>query len=147
MTRAPVHGALTLALLVACSGKGATVRPADSPAVDTAQARPATGAVSTGAAPTRGLDTAAVLDTLRRIVQEQKLTKLAPDCYRFEPDSGALPYRFTAREVHNAKCGGDPQTAPRLFFITWDPQTGDVETDAFKAPEGATDTIRRPRKP
>jgi hypothetical protein len=129
MTRARL---LALGLVVACRGAG----------------EPASAARRPGAAATaRALDTAAVLDTLQRVIREQKLTTLAPDCYSFEPDSGAPPYRFTVREVHNAACGGAPETAPRLFFIAFDPRTGDVETDAFKAPEGATDTIRRRRRP
>ena len=92
-------------------------------------------------------DTTSVLDPLVRIIREQRLTTLTPACYSFERDADATPYRFTVREVHSAACGGDPQTAPRLFSIAWDAKTGDVETDAFRAADGVTDTIRRRRAP
>lgn len=35
-----------------------------------------------------------------------------------------------AREIHNDECGGDPQTAPRIFSIAFDDQTGAVWSDA-----------------
>lgn len=47
-----------------------------------------------------------------------------------EQDSkGHLQYRVTFRESHKPECGGDPQTAPRLFTVTV-ARDGRLSTDA-----------------
>ena len=147
MPRARPHSSWTAAaavglprLLMPCLLTLACKRGGDP--APTRRASPPSPPASAAAA----FDTAAVLDTLVRVIREQQLTTLAPACYSFEPDRGATPYHFTVREVHGGACGGDPQTAPRLFSIRWDPTTGDVETDAREPADGATDTIRRRRR-
>src|SRR5450432_3218808 len=61
----------------------------------------------------------AAADLARRAVARHRLTRLAPACLAFEPAAdGKGRYAVTVREVHNAACGGDPQTAPRLFTLS-----------------------------
>lgn len=33
-------------------------------------------------------------------------------------------------EIHDKKCGGDPQTSPRLFSVAFDDRTGEIWSDA-----------------
>ncbi len=51
-------------------------------------------------------------------------TSLATECLSFEPT--APQWSFVVREEHNNICGGDSMTAPRLFNVQVNPQTGVV---------------------
>ena len=48
-----------------------------------------------------------------------KLTSLDSECVSFYVERGdsESPYWLELREIHNKKCGGDPDTAPRLASV------------------------------
>ena len=49
-----------------------------------------------------------------------KITSLEPGCVGFyleKSDDAKTYYSFELREIHNTKCGGDPETAPRLASV------------------------------
>ena len=55
-------------------------------------------------------------DLIRHNLSE--ITGLSPQCisYEFE-NASADKADWTLREVHNAQCGGDPNTSPRIAFL------------------------------
>lgn len=57
-------------------------------------------------------------------IHEGHWSGLAPECLSFEPKPPQ--WSFTVREDHNSVCGGDDLTAPRLFEVHVNPQTGVV---------------------
>src|SRR5262249_23317166 len=69
-----------------------------------------------------------VANTIRR----RQLTKLADDCLSYNLDSSEKEdYVVSVHENHrDPKCGGDPQTSPRLFSIRVNRKTGAMSTDA-----------------
>lgn len=136
----------SLVCLLACSGApGASPTAATTaPSVERVGAPRATAAVP--------LTDAAAEDTLARVIAETRLTTLPRECYAFEPDDSAR-YRYSVREVHNRRCGGDPNTAPRMFDVRLDPATGAVLSDNGPMLRGGDDgqdgagmdTVRRAR--
>ena len=49
-----------------------------------------------------------------------KITSLEPGCVGFyleKSDDAKTYYSFELREIHNTKCGGDPDTSPRLASV------------------------------
>jgi hypothetical protein len=118
-----------------------------SPDAERASARPADSvAIAPANSSHSAQDSAAAFDTLAAIIARAHLTSLRRECYVFEDQPGTAPYAFTVREKHGGRCGGDPNVAPRLFDITWDPATGIVTTDARRV-DGEFDTLRlAPRK-
>lgn len=53
-------------------------------------------------------------------MQSYRLTSLAPQCVQFfveESSQRKGEFVVDAREAHNAKCGGDPATSPRIFSL------------------------------
>lgn len=46
------------------------------------------------------------------------------------------------REHHDAKCGGDPQTAPRLFNVIVDRKTQEMATDASDPADGGLEMLK-----
>jgi hypothetical protein len=73
------------------------------------------------------------LDRVKQAVVRHKLTKLAVERLSFELAEEALPgtLMVNVREKHDAKSGGDPATAPRLFSVRLDRATGVLWTDAL----------------
>jgi hypothetical protein len=69
----------------------------------------------------------------RGAIQRNKLTDLSDACVKLEiDDQAAIKFvELTAREVHNASCGGDPDTEPRLFTLHIDRQTNAISSDAL----------------
>ena len=123
-------------------------RPAERAPADTASRESATAPASVGAtAVTRpaALDTRDVRDTLAAFIARERLTTLARECYAFEDAPEDPPYSFAVREKHDGRCGGDPNTAPRLFNIQWDAAGGRVITDARGLAAGRVDTLAGPR--
>ena len=75
---------------------------------------------------------------IRRVsesVARNQLTSLKPECLRFMAEKTRTGYRVDVREKHDAQCGGDPATAPRLFSYEIDRRSGKMKTDAA-APNG-----------
>jgi len=67
----------------------------------------------------------------KQLTTKHQLTSLAIDCLSFNEDEVVNgKKRIDVREVHNEKCGGDPQTAPRVFSFQVDIATGEFKTDS-----------------
>lgn len=60
-------------------------------------------------------------------IQKGHWTSLAAECLSFEPVEPE--WTFVVREEHNNICGGDDMTAPRLFDVHVDPQSGVVQRE------------------
>ncbi|WP_423383012.1 hypothetical protein [Burkholderia sp. LMG 32019] len=65
-------------------------------------------------------------------IKRRQLTSLKPECLDLYTD-GADERTFSVdvHERHNAQCGGDPQTSPRLFSFEVNKATGAMMTDAL----------------
>ncbi|MDO4879517.1 MAG: hypothetical protein Q3966_09560 [Neisseria sp.] len=63
-------------------------------------------------------------------VEKHKLTTLKTECLMFVDEETAKSYLVDVREKHDEQCGGDPQTAPRLFSYEIDKRSGKMKTDA-----------------
>ena len=68
-------------------------------------------------------------------IERHKLTTLKPECLMFIAEKTRTGHRVDVREKHDAQCGGDPATAPRLFSYEIDRRSGKMKTDAA-APNG-----------
>jgi len=67
----------------------------------------------------------------KSLTTKHKLTSLMNECLSFAEDEAVNgKIRIDVREVHNEKCGGDPQTAPRVFSFQVDMATGEFKTDS-----------------
>lgn len=67
-----------------------------------------------------------------KLTAQHKLVSHEIECLSFEEEdvvNGKI--HIKVREVHNEKCGGDPQTAPRLFSFEVDTATGEYKTDRY----------------
>lgn len=73
------------------------------------------------------------VDRAISITKQYSLSILPMTCIIFvapeEIIGGKLVY-VTVREKHNEECGGDPDTAPKLYSVGFDLNTNDVWTDA-----------------
>lgn len=59
-----------------------------------------------------------------------RLTSLSIECVSFyERGESKLAFEVDVHEKHNDKCGGDPETAPRLFTLEINKKNGAVRTD------------------
>lgn len=63
-------------------------------------------------------------------VERHKLTTLKTECLMFMAEKTRTGYTVDVREKHDAQCGGDPATAPRLFSYEIDRRSGKMKTDA-----------------
>ncbi len=72
-----------------------------------------------------------VLDARARILAAG-LARDDAEClaFRILPERPDEPSRLDVLEKHNARCGGDPHTAPRLFGVEVDRATGAMRDDA-----------------
>lgn len=57
-------------------------------------------------------------------IRDGHWSELSAECMSFEPTPPQ--WTFVVREEHTPRCGGDDLTAPRLFDVHVDPQTGVV---------------------
>ena len=69
------------------------------------------------------------LALVRKSIVKNRLTALKEECYVFIVDDKPSSYEIDVREKHNRECGGDPNTAPRLFGYVVDKNTGKMKTD------------------
>ena len=70
---------------------------------------------------------------IRRVsesVARNQLASLKPECLMFMAEKTKQGYTVDVREKHDAQCGGDPATAPRLFSYEIDRRSGKMKTDA-----------------
>ena len=60
------------------------------------------------------------------------LSKLTITCLNFEVVDEKYEGKplVDVHEIHDKKCGGDPQTSPRLFSVAFDDRTGEIWSDA-----------------
>ena len=63
-------------------------------------------------------------------VERHKLTTLKTECLMFMAEKTRTGYRVDVREKHDAQCGGDPATSPRLFSYEIDRRSGKMKTNA-----------------
>jgi hypothetical protein len=67
-----------------------------------------------------------------KAIRKNKLTSRDDEClaYQFSPNTGKPYYVVDVRENHrDAKCGGDPNTSPRLFTVRVSKKTKEMWTD------------------
>ncbi|OOH91833.1 hypothetical protein BMT54_01620 [Pasteurellaceae bacterium 15-036681] len=79
------------------------------------------------------------IELVERSIIKNKLTELPIQCLMFiENDVGNdFPYhQIDVREKHNQECGGDPETAPRLFSYSVNKKKGFLKTDAIWREDG-----------
>jgi hypothetical protein len=145
-TFASCIGGMLLVALAACSpgtdGQGPA--SASEPAAPASVARPAAapapaGSVAPAATARSGAGTAMKSlgeeDAILRVaamIRKHHLTELADACLLYATDQAdADSIDIDVREKHDAACGGDPDTAPRLFSFKLDRATGRLTTDAL----------------
>jgi hypothetical protein len=64
-------------------------------------------------------------------IKGRAMTALPEECLGFHVEAPEIDTLYVdVRETHNDRCGGDPETAPRLFTIIVDKQSGAMKTDA-----------------
>ena len=69
------------------------------------------------AAPLRPLDEDAALALLQRTLKRDQVyeKRISLDCVAYGTEETTKAYfEFVLREIHNAKCGGDPDTSPAI---------------------------------
>lgn len=71
----------------------------------------------------------AALEKVIQSIEKHKLTSLHRECLLFISDDKGDYYEIEVRENHNEKCGGDPQTAPRLFKYEVNKYSAEMQTD------------------
>lgn len=69
------------------------------------------------------------LEKVLQSIEKHKLTTLHRECLLFVSTNKGDYYEIEVREKHNEMCGGDPQTAPRLFKYEVNKNTGKMQTD------------------
>lgn len=62
-------------------------------------------------------------------LEKHQLTSLKTECLFFDAAEEGDNYQIDVREKHDATCGGDPQTAPRLFTLTVAKADGKISVD------------------
>jgi len=68
----------------------------------------------------------------KKLTVQHKLVSHEIECLSFDEDEAVNgKITITVREEHNEKCGGDLQTAPRLFSFEVDVATGEYKTDRY----------------
>lgn len=86
--------------------------------------------VGVAAKPVKTFDKA--VDLVIKSVEKNKLTSLETNCLMFvEGEKSSVYYYVDVLEKHNDECGGDPQTAPRLFTYAVNKSKGSLKTDAI----------------
>lgn len=66
-------------------------------------------------------------------VKKNKLLNLPIECVSFyESEEAKTTFYIDVREKHNKKCGGDPETAPRLFSYQVNKRNGKLCTDSME---------------
>lgn len=135
-------GGFLLLVLVACSPSQsqdeqapAAAASVASPATPASSASPATAA-SVASAPASN-DDDAVIERVGAVIRKHQLTTLQSTCLDYVvDDSDGATVAVDVHEKHDAKCGGDPETSPRLFSFKLDRASGQLSTDALDLADG-----------
>jgi hypothetical protein len=126
---------LAVLALMACSPSQSQDEHAAAP-VAAATAGPAPSASSADVAQAPD-DDAAVIARVGAVIRKHRLTTLRDACldYRIDDSDGATAV-IDVYEKHDATCGGDPETSPRLFSFKLDRDSGQLATDALDLADG-----------
>ncbi|QNK03910.1 hypothetical protein H8F01_18765 [Dyella telluris] len=79
----------------------------------------------------------AVIRQVSETIRKHRLTSLADACLDYVvDDSDGATVDVDVHEKHDAACGGDPDTSPRLFSFKLDRASGQLSTDALDLADG-----------
>ena len=129
---------LVVLALVACSSPSQsqdeqTSSPAGQPAAPATVAAPA----SSASAASQPSDDDAVIERVSAVIKKHHLTSLQEECIDYMVDSSdGATVDIDVHEKHDEKCGGDPNTSPRLFSFKLDRASGQLTTDALDLADG-----------
>jgi len=87
-------------------------------------------AVVAEAASSRLLDEDAALALLHRTLKRDQVyeKRISLDCISYIIEEKTKAYfQFVLREIHNAKCGGDPEVSPAIHRYRVDRHSGKIE--------------------
>lgn len=78
------------------------------------------------------IDIDKAIDRAIRLIKRHHLTRLDPSCltYRVEPDERDMVL-VEIREKHDERCGGAPETAPRVCTLLLDERRGVALADCI----------------
>ena len=62
-------------------------------------------------------------------LEKHRLTTLKTECLTFDAAEEGGNYQIHVHEKHDDTCGGDPNTAPRLFTLTVAKADGTISVD------------------
>lgn len=106
-------------------------KPAANP-VPASSSAPASAASSEPGAETKAPGEDEAILRVSAVVKKHRLTELADTCLLYMVDQAdADSIDIDVREKHDATCGGDPATSPRLFSFKLERATGRLTTDAL----------------
>ena len=77
----------------------------------------------------RPLDEDAALELLQRTLKGDQVyeKRISLDCFAYGTEETTRAYfQFVLREIHNAKCGGDPDTSPAIDYRVYS-RSGKIE--------------------
>lgn len=128
---------LVILALVACSSPSQSqdeqTSESDAPSASATVAAPAHSA-SVASSPS---DDDAVIAQVSAMIRKHQLTSLKDECLDYMvDDSDGATIDIDVHEKHDSKCGGDPDTSPRLFSFKLDRTSGQLTTDALDLSDG-----------
>lgn len=86
----------------------------------------------TAGTPATNPDTENLDNKVRAAIRQFQLTSIGDECLHLESEKTTSELlTFEIREIHNTRCGGDPETSPRLFNIQTDATGSLMWSDAF----------------
>ncbi|WP_222615679.1 hypothetical protein [Dyella telluris] len=132
----PWVAALVILALVACSPSQSQDEPAAAVAPAATASVPSPAASTSVATPAADSDDA-VIRQVSETIRKHRLTSLADACLDYVvDDSDGATVDVDVHEKHDAACGGDPDTSPRLFSFKLDRASGQLSTDALDLADG-----------
>lgn len=77
-------------------------------------------------------DNSKLIIKAKKATKKYNLTKISMSCLIFDKLDEKLDGKeiVDVREKHGDRCGGDPETSPRLFSFGFDELTGEIWSDA-----------------
>ena len=86
--------------------------------------------VAQGGSQSHRLTEDAALDLLQRTLKRDRVyeKRISWDCIAYGTEETTNAYfEFVLREIHNAKCGGDPETSPAIDRYRVDRRSGKIQ--------------------
>lgn len=129
---------LALAMLVACAPSQSQDEAGAQPAPSASSLPPApAAAASVAAVPVQTLSDDGAVELVNAAVKKHQLTALSESCLNYRVDhADAATVDVDVHEKHDATCGGDPETSPRLFSFRVDRASHRLSTDALDLADG-----------